>query len=74
MRYGRPMKKSALLVIDMQLVAFDGQITPPINAGDVVLANVARAISNCRAQEIAVVYVQTCAVKGQPYAQDQPGW
>lgn len=66
--------RSALLVIDMQLVAFDGVITPPIVDGTQLLESVARLIDGCRKHGIAVVYVQTSAAPGQPYATDVHGW
>ncbi len=65
---------SALLVIDMQLVAFDGAVTPPIVDGAQLLESVARLIDGCRKHGIAVVYVQTSAAPGQPYAADVHGW
>lgn len=63
-----------LLVIDMQLCAFDGKITPPICDGQIVLENTARLISECRSANIPIVYIQTCVVSGQPYARDTHGW
>jgi len=65
---------SALIVIDMQLVAFDGQVTPPITNGARLLERVSRLIEMCRTNAIQLVYVQTCAVSGQPYARDVHGW
>ncbi len=68
-------KKSALLVIDMQLVAFDGKITPPIPNGSHLLDNVARLLEAFRsANGGSVVFLQTCAMPGQPYAKDVHGW
>jgi len=67
-------EKYALLVIDMQLVAFDGKITPPIIAGSQLLDKVSTLISICRVEKIPIVYIQTCAVSGQPYARDAHGW
>lgn len=66
--------KYALLVIDMQLVAFDGEITPPIASGDQLIVTLSSLISSCRAANIPVIYAQTCAASGQPYAQDVHGW
>jgi len=64
----------ALLVIDMQLVAFDGKITPPIQDGANVLNRVAELVATCHATGLHIVYVQTCAMPGQPYAKDTHGW
>ncbi len=67
-------EKYALLVIDMQLVAFDGKITPPIVNGPQLLDNVAALIDTCRSNNIPVIFLQTCALSGQPYARDVHGW
>lgn len=64
----------ALLVIDMQLVAFDGKVTPAIADGQRLLDSVARLIGLCRNNKIHIIYVQTCAAAGQPYAKDVHGW
>ncbi len=64
----------ALLVIDMQLVAFDGKITPPITNGSQLLENVSSLIAICRTTRIPIVFIQTCALSGQPYAKDTHGW
>ena len=67
-------KKCALLVIDMQLVAFDGKITPAIPNGGELLGTVLELIRSCRSARVPVVYVQTSALSGQPYAKDRHGW
>ena len=66
--------KCALLVIDMQQVAFDGKITPPIANGQELLKNAAKLIGVCRSIGMPIIYLQTCAVSGQPYAKDVHGW
>lgn len=68
------MSASALLVIDMQLVAFDGQVTPPITNGARLLDNISKLIDMCRISTIQPVFIQTCAISGQPYANDVHGW
>ena len=69
------MKTSyALLVIDMQLVAFDGKITLPIVDGSRLLDRVSTLVDVCRVEEIPIIYLQTCALSGQPYARDAHGW
>ena len=65
---------TGLLVIDMQLCAFDGKITPPICHGDELLATVAELIERCRKQGLPIILAQTCAISGQPYAKDVHGW
>ena len=66
--------KYALLVIDMQLVAFDGKITPPITIGSQLLSSVSTLIEYCRSEELPVIYTQTRALSGQPYSTDVHGW
>jgi len=65
---------SALIVIDMQLVAFDGQVTPSITNGARLLKSVSQLIEMCRISAIEPIFVQTCAISGQPYAKDVHGW
>lgn len=65
---------SALLVIDMQLVAFDGQITPAITNGNRVLEQVLETIRIARSNNLPIIFIQTCALNGQPYAKDCHGW
>ena len=67
-------EKYALLVIDMQLVAFDGKITPPIVNGPQLLNKVSALIDTCRSKNTSIIFLQTCALSGQPYAKDVHGW
>lgn len=64
----------ALLVIDMQLVAFDGKVIPSVTSGAQLLKSVSKLVRVCRNNKIHIVYVQTCAVAGQPYSKDFHGW
>jgi len=66
--------KYVLLVIDMQLCAFDGKITPAIVGGELLLQQVQSALEIARANNISIVYLQTRAALGQPYAEDMHGW
>ena len=56
----------ALLVIDTQLVAFDGEITPPVQNGSQLLDKVEALIATCRAANLQIIYLQTTARLGQP--------
>ena len=67
-------EKCALLVVDMQLVAFDGKITQPIPNGPQLLNKVSSLIEACRSTKTPVIFFQTCAISGQPYARDTHGW
>ncbi len=64
----------ALLVIDIQQVAFDGKVTAPITNGPDILAKISTLIDACRQADTPVIYVQTCAPSGRPYAKDVHGW
>ncbi len=66
--------RHALLVIDMQLVAFDGKVTAAVANPAMLLQRVSGLIATCRAAGLPVVYLQTCALAGQPYAKDVHGW
>lgn len=66
--------RCALLVIDMQLCGFDGEVTPPVQNGRQLLDKVSELIAISRLKQIPVIYVQTCALSGQPYARDVHGW
>lgn len=68
-------ESSALLVIDMQLCAFDGKLIPPIHEGPDLLDRVSMLIAAARQSEIPVVFIQHCApLDGQPYAKGTHGW
>ena len=51
-------RKHALLVIDMQLVAFDGEVTAPVAGGSDLLDRVAKLIAVCRTHEVPVVFLE----------------
>ena len=65
---------SRLLVIDMQVCAFDSQITPPIDERAKLLDKVAELIQVFRRLKLHIIFIQTCALSGQPYAKDTHGW
>lgn len=67
------MVKQALVVIDMQQVAFDGVVIPPVVNGEELVKQLARFVSHCR-PSMPIVYLQTKALSGMPYAEDVHGW
>lgn len=68
-------KSTALLVIDMQLCAFDGVLIAPVDDGSNLLNRVKQLISAARQAKMHVIYIQHCApFDGQPYAKDTHGW
>ncbi len=71
------MKKNicALLVIDMQQVAFDGKITPPFPNASQLLDKITNLIEICRGEKIPIIYIQTCnPIPGEPYSKEAHGW
>jgi len=58
----------------MQLVAFDGKITPPITNGDLLLEKTSSLISLCRVLGLPIIYIQTRAASRRAYAEDAHGW
>jgi len=65
---------AALVVIDMQLCGFDGEITPAIEDGARLLSNASKLISAAREAGMPVVYVQHCGFAGMPYSKEAHGW
>jgi nicotinamidase-related amidase len=68
------ISSQALIVIDMQLCGFDGEITAPVDKGDELLNGVSTLINAAHDAKIPVVFVQHCGQSGQPYAEDSHGW
>jgi len=67
-------ESTALLVIDMQVCGFDGQIMAPIDNGAVLLRDVAELIDAARRASVPVIHVQHCGQEGQPYSRGTHGW
>lgn len=57
-------KGIALLVIDLQVGAFNGERCPIIAGAEQLLANVRRLIAVARSCKIDVIFVQHCASRG----------
>jgi nicotinamidase-related amidase len=65
---------SALLLVDLQTGAFDGQAFPPVHSSDLLLRNVGMLLETARASAVPVVHIQHCARAGEPFAEEAPGW
>ncbi len=63
------MRPTALVVIDVQRAAFDGQVCPPIANAQALLNRVAALIAGARAAGIAVLHVQHCGPAGDAFAE-----
>ncbi len=58
----------------MQLCAFDGKLIPPIHRGAELLEQIVKLTTTARKAGIPVIFVQHCALEGQPYARGTHGW
>ena len=68
------MQTTALLVIDVQRGAFDGQRVPPIDAPDRLLRNVCQLIDAAREGGRPIVFIQHCDEPGQAFEEGTPHW
>ncbi len=66
--------RTALLVVDVQLGAFDGELCPAISGSDQLLANVAHLIEAARTSNIDVVFIQHCAPAGEVFEEGTARW
>ncbi len=64
----------ALLVIDVQLGAFDGEAIPAMHHGDDLLARASKLVAAARATGIPVIFVQHCAPEGQLLIEGTMPW
>ncbi len=58
------MNALALLVIDVQIGAFDGKLLPAIPMGDDLLSKIEILIGAARKSDVPVIYIQHCAADG----------
>lgn len=58
------MNALALLVIDIQIGAFDGKLLPSIHLGDDLLSKTKTLIDAARKENVPVIFIQHCAAKG----------
>lgn len=66
------MKKSALLIIDVQNCMFDP--TEPVYNSAALLTNLQSLLTRARASNTPVIYVQHNGPSGAPHAPGEPGW
>jgi nicotinamidase-related amidase len=59
----------ALLVIDVQQAAFDGERLPPIFRADDLLTRTARLIAAAHAKDTPVIFLKHCGPKDQAFAE-----
>lgn len=66
--------RTALLVIDVQVGAFNGERCPPISNAKHLLLNVHRLIEGARAAKHTVIFVQHSAGPGEVLERGTNGW
>lgn len=66
--------RGALLVVDVQLGAFNGELCPVISGSDQLLANVAHLIDAARTSNIDVIFIQHCAPASEVFEEGTPRW
>jgi nicotinamidase-related amidase len=64
----------ALLIVDLQVGAFDGIRDVPLVGGEVLLERVGALLAAARAAELPVVFVQDCGRVGGAYEEGTPHW
>ena len=67
-------ERTALIVVDVQLGAFDGELCPVISGSDQLLTNVAHLIDAARTSNIDVVFIQHCAPAGEVFEEGTARW
>ncbi len=65
---------TALLVIDVQMGAFDGERCAVIPGADQLLENVARLVSAVRVSDVELIFIQHCAPTGEVYEEGSAQW
>lgn len=64
----------ALLVIDLQRCAFDGELSPAIHGAEDLLASASSLIAAARTAGAPVIFVQHCGTPDQLYAEGTERW
>ncbi|PCJ22433.1 MAG: hypothetical protein COA96_14475 [SAR86 cluster bacterium] len=67
-------KRTALLVIDAQLCAFDSQLEPACYKSEELLEVLTSLIQAARTADIPVIFIQHCGSKGQLYEEGTEHW
>lgn len=69
-----PMPTTALLVIDIQRAAFDGERCPPIDSPDQLVRSACELIEAARSGDRLVVFIQHCDEPEQPFEEGTDHW
>ncbi|WP_137939585.1 isochorismatase family protein [Chitinivorax sp. B] len=68
------MHDAALIVIDMQQGAFDGELIEPIHQADQLINHTVALIEAARAAARPVIFVQHCEGPGELFSEGVPQW
>jgi nicotinamidase-related amidase len=68
------MSITALLVIDVQRIAFDGILFPPIDRPEDLVSNARLLVDAAHDSGTPVIFVQHCEGVGQPFEVGMPRW
>jgi len=66
--------REALILVDLQVGAFDGIRDSPLTDGEALLARVRGLLTAARSAEIPIVFVQDCGRVGGAYEEGTPHW
>jgi nicotinamidase-related amidase len=72
LRIRQMSQNSALVIIDVQLGAFESKAIPPIHNGTGLLATIRKLISRARTAGAPVIYVQHNGPAGHPLERGTP--
>lgn len=64
----------ALIIIDIQVGAFTGQMISPVTDAENLLANVMELIKKAREANIPIIFIQHNGEKGHPFERGSTGW
>jgi nicotinamidase-related amidase len=67
-------RKTALLLIDLQLGMFNGERLAPIHDGDRLLTNVQAALQQARQRDVPVIFVRHGGPPGHLLEHGSPNW
>ncbi len=68
------MKRTALVVIDLQAGAFDPALIPALHRAEALLERTSKLIEAARSAGIPIVFTQHCEPQGRPLAKGSEGW
>lgn len=68
------MKHTALLIIDVQMGAFDGVKISPVYGGTDFLSRLKKLVVACRCNDVPIIYIQDCGEKGGAFEKDTEQW